>query len=67
MFSASQVRLKNEIDTGISITYNIINGTFYSCRYNDVLSAVQSKNGKSFELISKIDRGLFEFAISDPL
>ena len=34
---------------------------------NVVLSALQSKNGKSFELISKIGRGLFEFAISVPL
>ena len=34
---------------------------------NVVLSTLQSKNGKSFELISKIGRGLFEFAISVPL
>ena len=34
---------------------------------NVVLSALQSKNGKSFGLISKIGSGLFDFAISVPL
>lgn len=34
---------------------------------NVVLSALQSKNGKSFRLISKMGRGLFNFAISVPL
>lgn len=34
---------------------------------NVVLSALQSKNGKSFGLISKMGSGLFNFAISVPL
>ena len=34
---------------------------------NVVLSALQSKNGKSFGLISQIGSGLFDFAISVPL
>ena len=34
---------------------------------NVVLSALQSRLGKSFELISKIGNGLFDFAISVPL
>ena len=34
---------------------------------NVLLSALESKNGKSFELISKIGSDLFDFAISVPL
>lgn len=34
---------------------------------NVILSALQSRNGKSFELISKIGTGVFDFAISVPL
>ena len=34
---------------------------------NVIVSALQSKNGKSFGLISKIGSGLFDFAISVPL
>ena len=34
---------------------------------NVILLAFQSKFGKSFELISKTGRGLFEVAISVPL
>lgn len=34
---------------------------------NVILSALKSRNGKSFELISKIGNGLFDFAISVPL
>lgn len=34
---------------------------------NVVLSALQSCKGKSFELISKIGNGLFDFAVSVPL
>lgn len=34
---------------------------------NVVLSALQSSKGKSFELISKIGSGLFDFAVSVPL
>ena len=34
---------------------------------NVVLSALQSRLGKSFELVSKIGTGAFEFAISVPL
>lgn len=34
---------------------------------NVILSALQSNRGKSFELISKIGNGIFDFAISVPL
>lgn len=34
---------------------------------NVILSALQSSRGKSFELISKIGNGVFDFAISVPL
>lgn len=34
---------------------------------NVILSALQSKKGKSFELISKITEDVFDFAISVPL
>ncbi len=34
---------------------------------NVILSALQSSKGKSFELISKIGNGTFDFAISVPL
>ena len=34
---------------------------------NVILSALQSSKGKSFELISKIGNGVFDFAISVPL
>ncbi len=34
---------------------------------NVILSALQSSKGKSFELISKIGSGLFDFAVSVPL
>ena len=33
---------------------------------NVILSALQSRNGKSFELISKIGNDIFDFAISVP-
>lgn len=34
---------------------------------NVILSALQSSKGKSFELVSKIGGGLFDFAVSVPL
>ena len=34
---------------------------------NVILSALQSRLGKSFELVSKIGTGLFDFAVSVPL
>ena len=34
---------------------------------NVILSSLQSNRGKSFELISKVDSGLFDYAISVPL
>lgn len=34
---------------------------------NVILSALKSRNGKSFELVSKIGDGSFDFAISVPL
>ena len=55
------------------MTYRLVSYTILLMRRlvvidtNVVLSALQSKNGKSFGLISKIGSGLFDFAISVPL
>ena len=67
IYSASQACWINELTYGL-VSYTILlMKRLVVIDTNVVLSALQSKNGKSFGLISKIGSGLFDFAISVPL